>query len=101
MTTYNINMDNGVLKVGFGTPAQNDEIVVDATKRLNEMIASAEITGGEVIRINGAASLPVAMAVGHRLAHLYQCVACWDPKLSKYVVAIAHGPKYQVGELLD
>jgi hypothetical protein len=30
-----------------------------------------------------------------------QAVAVYDPKLSKYVVSIAHGCKYRVGDLVD
>ncbi|MFO0099621.1 MAG: CRISPR-associated protein Csx3 [Aphanizomenon sp.] len=28
-------------------------------------------------------------------------MACYDPKLQKYVVAISHNPKYQIGDLVD
>jgi CRISPR-associated protein Csx3 len=102
MSTYNITInDNGVLRVGFGNPAQNDQIVKDATKRLDEMIAASEITGGEVVRINGPASLPVAMALTHKLAHMYQAVACFDPKLGRYVVSVAHGDRFSVGDLIE
>jgi len=102
MSTYNIALINGgTLKIGFGSPAQNDQIVKDAEMRLDEMIANGELAGGDVIRVNGPASLPVGMVLAHKLAHLYQAVACFDPKLSKYVVAIAHGDKFAVGELID
>ena len=101
MTAYNIALTDGVLKVGFGAPAQNDQIVKDAETRLDEMISTGELKGGDVIRVNGPASLPVAMVLAHKLAHLYQAVACFDPKLSRYVVAIAHGDKYAVGDLVD
>lgn len=101
MPAYSITLVESALKIGFGLPAQNDQIVKDATARLDEMANSGELIGGEVIRVNGPASLPVAMVLAHKLAHLYQAVACFDPKLSKYVVAIAHGDKYAVGDLLD
>jgi|SRR3989338_3920935 len=101
MNTYNISIVDGVLKVGFGAPAQNDQIVKDAETRLNEMVEAKELTGGEIIRVNGPASLPVAMVLAHKLGHLYQAVACFDPKLSKYVVGIAHGDKFTVGQLVD
>lgn len=101
MSTYNIALTEGTFKIGFGSPAQNDQIVKDAEARLDEMVAMGELKGGDVIRVNGPASLPVAMVLAHKLAHLYQAVACFDPKLSKYVVAIAHGDKYAVGDLLD
>jgi CRISPR-associated protein Csx3 len=99
--TYNVNLTDGILRIGFGTPAQNDQIVKDVETRLSEMTAGGELTGGEVIRVNGPASLPVAMVLAHKLCHLYQAVACFDPKLGKYVVAIAHGDKYAVGDLVE
>ena len=39
--------------------------------------------------------------LAHKLNHLYQAVAVYDPKLSKYVVAIAHGGRYSVGDLVE
>jgi CRISPR-associated protein Csx3 len=102
MASYNLNLDtDGVLRISFGDPAQNDQIVMDAARRLDELVKSGQISGGEVIRVNGPASLPAAMVIAHGLAHLYQAVACFDPKLKQYVVAIAHGDNYQVGNLLD
>jgi CRISPR-associated protein Csx3 len=102
VATYEINLEtDGILRIGFGSPAQNDQIVKDAAKRLDEMIKSGAVAGGEVIRVNGPASLPVAMTLAHSLSHLYQAVACYDPKLSRYVVAIAHGDKYKAGDLID
>ena len=103
MTTFNIDMEtNGELKIGFNKdqPAQNDQLVKDATKRIDFMIANKIITGGEMIKINGPASLPVAMVLAHKLGHLYQAVACYDPKLAKYIITIAHGNVYSVGELI-
>jgi CRISPR-associated protein Csx3 len=102
VTTYNISLEtDGTLRISFGDPAQNDQIVRDAAQRLDELVKSGQIAGGEIIRINGPASLPVAMTLAHGLGHLYQAVACYDPKLSSYVVAIAHGDKYRVGDLID
>lgn len=100
MAAYNIKLENGVLRVGFGDPAQNDSIVRDAEARLAEMETAGEFTGG-VIRVNGPASLPVAMVLAHHLAHRFEAVACFDPKLAKYVVAIAHGGNYAIGQLID
>jgi CRISPR-associated protein Csx3 len=102
MASYKISLEDGnVLKVGFGDPAQNDQIVRDVVARLAEMEQAGELNGGGLIKLNGPASLPVAMVLAHKLAHLYQAVACFDPKLSKYVVAITHGDKYAVGDLID
>ncbi len=102
MTSYNIEFDpkTNILTVGFGEPAQNNQLVIDADKRLQTLINEKQITGGEIIKINGPASLPVAMVIAHKLTHLYQAIAVYDPKLSKYVVSIAHGDKYAIGDLL-
>ena len=101
MSTYNVSLTDGILKIGFGAQAQNDQIVKDAESGLDALIESGELKGGEVIRVNGPASLPVAMVIAHKVNHLYGAVACFDPKLSKYVVAISHDPSYAVGDLID
>jgi CRISPR-associated protein Csx3 len=102
MATYKIELEDGnVLKLGFGDPAQNDQIVRDAYARLTEMMESGELSGGEIVKINGPASLPVAMVIAHAIAHRYGAVACFDPKLGKYVVSIAHGDQYSVGDLIE
>jgi CRISPR-associated protein Csx3 len=84
------------IDIGFGAPAQNDLIVRDAVAAL----ARLELKGGKGIKLNGPASLPVAMALGHSVAHLYGFVACFDPKLGRYVVAISHDPAYKPGDLM-
>lgn len=102
MASYYIEIEQGnILRIRFGEPAQNDQIVKDAAECLDKLIKSKQILGGEVIRINGPVAVPVAMVLAHGLCHLYQAVACYDPKLTKYVVAIAHGDKYKVGDLID
>lgn len=90
-----------VLRVRFGDPAGNDEIVRHVAARLDEMKAGGEFAGGKLLRIDGPASLPVCMAVSHELAHLYAALAWYDPKLRKHVVAISHDPDHRVGDLLD
>ena len=50
MTTYNIEFKDGILRVRFGEPAQNDQIVKDAAARLEEMTTSGELTGGQLDR---------------------------------------------------
>jgi len=102
MAAYKILKEEGdLLRVAFGDPAQNDKIVRDAARRLDEMIASGELAGGPVIRINGPASLPVAVAIAHAIAHLYEVVAVFDPKLGRYVVSVSHGTRLRVGDLID
>jgi len=101
MSSYKIEKTGDVLSVGFGQPAQNDQIVKDAEARLSEMVENGELGGGPLIKVNGPASLPVAMVLCHKLAHMYAAVACFDPKMMKYVVAVAHGGTYEVGDLLE
>ncbi len=101
MATYNIILEGNTLRVGFGDPAQNDQIVKDAVARLGEMVEAGELAGGPIIKINGPASLPVAVAIAHAIAHLYEVVGVFDPKLSKYVVAVSHGDSYKPGDLID
>jgi CRISPR-associated protein Csx3 len=82
--------------VGFGDPANNDQIVPAALAALGKL----NLTGGRGILFHGAASLPVAMALAHAVAHLYQFVACFDPKLERFVVAISHAPDVRPGDLI-
>ena len=103
-STYIITRDaGGVLRVAFGVPSTNDQIVKDAVTRLDVMTKADELSGGGLLKINGPASLPVAMILGHKLSHLFEAIACFDPKLNKYVVVISHSsnPNYVVGNLID
>ena len=101
MSAYNIEMNDSVMKVGFGEPSQNDEIVRAAVARLNEMTENGELSGGDIVKINGPASLPVAVAIAHGVNHLFETVAVFDPKLGKYVVSVTHGTEYKPGDLID
>ncbi len=102
MTIYNIELDNGILKVGFGKePASNDLLVREAAGILTEMIKSGEISGGEILKVSGPASLPVAMQIAAKVQHLFGAIAVFDPKMQKYVVAITHNPSYQLGGLVE
>ncbi|PIR86774.1 MAG: CRISPR-associated protein Csx3 [Candidatus Harrisonbacteria bacterium CG10_big_fil_rev_8_21_14_0_10_49_15] len=105
MSLYNVDIEKQegglLIRVSFGSPAQNDQIVLETATRLEELEAAGELSGGGVARVNGPASLPVAMVLAHHLAHRFTGVACFDPKMGKYVVAIAHGGQYAVGDLID
>lgn len=104
MATYNISISSvsvatttaDLFKVGFGDPAQNDQIVKDADQRL----ADLGIQGGRIALVNGPASLPVAVVVAHRLVHLYGVVAIFDPKMAGYIVAASHDPSYPLGTVI-
>jgi CRISPR-associated protein Csx3 len=86
-----------LLRVRFGDEAgTNAEIVRDAVLE----IRSLNLPGGRGVKVNGSASLPVAFALCHEIAHKYGFVSVWDPKLGKYVVAVSHDPLVAVGMLL-
>ena len=103
MGTYNITVEpDNILRLKFGeTSAQNDMLVKEAVQIITTLINDGKVTGGELIKLNGPATIPVAFALAHKLNHLYQAVAVYDPKLSKYVVAVAHGGRYRLGDLID
>ena len=100
-TTYSIKAEtNHILRVAFGAPAGNDRIIQDAEAQLSALIQTGRLPGGKLLKINGPASMPVAMLLGHRLSHLYETLACFDPKLGRYVVVSSHGGEHQLGDLL-
>ncbi|MBW4478575.1 MAG: CRISPR-associated protein Csx3 [Tolypothrix brevis GSE-NOS-MK-07-07A] len=99
MSTYDINFDGDVLQVGFGeTLATGDKIVRDvvvrldhALAKLNGVIASGEIPGGELIKINGRTSVLVSQVLAYKLGQVYSAIAFFDPKqgekgLDRYVI---------------
>lgn len=100
-TYYVINLDGDVLKVGFGDPASNDTIVKDVERTLQELKEDGKLVGGPLLKINGPASLPVAVVLAHGLTHIYGAIAVFDPKLQKYVVSVSHNPDFSVGDLID
>lgn len=85
------------IQIGFGSPAQNPQILTDAI----QLIRDEHLSGGKLIRFNGPCSLPVAMALAHEVGHLYGAVACFDPKMACYVICISHDPEFTLGQLID
>lgn len=101
MAAYYIALESDpagdILRVGFGDLATGDAVMRDAKTAL----AALEFSGGKLLRVNGPASLPVAMAIAHIVAHRYGAIAVYDPKLSGYIVAISHDPQWLVGEIIQ
>lgn len=105
MKTYQMHWQGDILKVGFvdknpdGTSitADGDEIVRDAAARLQEMEAAGEFRGGDLLKIDGRASLLVSYAIAHHVTHLYRAIAIADTRLNAYVVAISTAAEYPVG----
>lgn len=106
MTTYYINLEHDVLKVRFGKPAHGDQVVRDAAVRLDEMMASGELSGGKLLKIDGPASVAVSYLIAHKISQLYGAIAVFDPKIGKpgykaYIVAATHTPAYKLGEVIE
>lgn len=104
MSTYNVTRTTAevcgiaadLYRIGFGTPAQNDQIVRDAQASIE---AIGEV-GGQLALVNGPASLPVAVVVAHHLLHRYAAVGIFDPKMAGYVMAASHGSDYALGDVI-
>lgn len=101
-STYNVSFDGQVLQIGFGAASDNDRKVVDAKAGCESVQQEVVAANLDVLRVNGAASLPVAMTVAHAFAHLVPAIACFDPKINggSYVVSISHSPNYKVGDVI-
>ena len=101
MLTYIIEKTaDDLLTIKFGADSENDKKVVDAAAQLTDLKDTGKLSGGELMKVNGPASLPVAMVLAHELGHIYGAIACFDPKMKGYVVSIAHGGKYTVGQVI-
>lgn len=85
-----------LLKISFGAPAQNDQIVKDAAAALE----GAALAGGELVLLNGPASLPAACVIAHAVAHRFKAVGVFDPKMGGYVVAISHDENRPLGTFI-
>ena len=101
MSAFSLCRDGSVLWVGFGEPATGDAVVRDAVRELRKMETSGELAGGGLLCVNGRCSVPVAIMLGHALAHLFSAVAVFDPKLDRYIVSISHDPDLAVGQLIE
>jgi CRISPR-associated protein Csx3 len=108
MATYKIETSNvlvagtpaTMIKVGFGDPAQNDQIVRDVESRMKELFPAEGDNGGSLALVNGPASLPVAVVLTHHLAHRFAAIGVFDPKMAAYIVATSHGGDYAVGDVI-
>lgn len=103
---YNISfeplVDNiHLLKVGFGEEqTDNRSLVQDVESQIMGMLKKGTITGGNILCIDGAATLPIISVLTHRTCHLYGAIAVFDPKLMGYVVTVSHTGAYKVGDLI-
>jgi CRISPR-associated protein Csx3 len=99
--------EGDTLKVGFNpqVTAEGDKIVTDTVAQLEQLYASGKLKGN-LLKINGRASVLSSYVIAHKVAHLYGTIALFDPKigdkgLDRYIVAISHGEDYRVGDTFD
>jgi len=85
------------VRTDFGEPATNAVIVTEA----QSVLEGLHLDGGRGIKFTGPLSIPLAFVIAHLVAHRYGFVACFDPKLSQYVVVISHDPGVRVGDLIS
>lgn len=96
---YNVELQGDVLRVGFtDQPANNDDLVKEAVRKVRLYIDDLH---GVFLKINGAASLAVAIAIACQVKGVVSGIAVFDPKLQKYVVVHTLNPYYQLGDLID
>ncbi|MBC6434188.1 CRISPR-associated protein Csx3, partial [Nostoc sp. HG1] len=106
MTTYHINLEGDILKVRFGKPANGDQVIRDAAVRLDEMMASGELSGGKILKIDGPASVAVSYLIAHKVSQLYGVIAVFDPKIGRrgyktFITTVSQTPAYKIGELIE
>ena len=104
-STFFASVEGDLLKV-FYLKAPGNQIAADAAARIDELIAAGELKGGKLIRIYGIATLLTSYVIAHRLEHLYSAIAVFDPKIcdvgiDKYIVALSHGFKGEIGSVLE
>ena len=100
MSSFHIAREGQILTVGFGDPATGDVIVQDASEALREIADRGELGGGGLLCINGRCTVPVAVLLGHSVAHIFAAVGVFDPKLNGYIVCISHDPAHPVGTVI-
>jgi CRISPR-associated protein Csx3 len=99
--TYRVEVEDqsgGVvtLKLAFGEPAENPRIVIDAI----DAVSALNLEGGKGVKLDGPCTVPVAVAIGHAVGHLFGFVAFLDPKLNQFVVCVSHDPNVRPGDLI-
>lgn len=108
MTTYSMHLVGDTLKVDFAKtdedkpiPADGDAVVRDVQLLVRQMIASGELTGGNLLKIQGRISVAASYTLAHEVAHLYRVIAVSDTRLGAYVVVSSTAAEYPLACRLD
>ena len=104
-STFSANVEGDILKVDC-IRTNGNQIAIDASARIKELIASGQLRGGKLIRINGKATLLSSYVIASLLGHLYSAIAVYDPKIcdvgiDRYIVALSHGSGMAIGSILE
>jgi CRISPR-associated protein Csx3 len=105
MSSYQMQLEADLLRVGFTAPASGEDIVKDVHQQLSEMINSGKLTGGKLLKINGRISVLASYTLAHEVFHRFGAIAVFDPKvgteeLGGYVITISHTPNYLLGAII-
>ncbi|MGB7441426.1 MAG: hypothetical protein WA919_10190 [Coleofasciculaceae cyanobacterium] len=108
MTTYSMQLVGDTLKVDFAKtdgdkpiPADGDRIVQDVQFLVRQMIASGQLTGGNLLKIQGRISVLASYTLSHEVAHLYRAIAVSDTRLGAYVVVSSTAAEYPFSSRID
>lgn len=108
MTPYQIQLCQDTLKVDFAKtpngeaiPADGDQIIAIVESQLEQMIASQQLPGGNLLKILGRIPVLASYTFAHKLADLYRAIAVCDPRLEAYVVVISTVAEYPLGSRID
>jgi hypothetical protein len=87
------------IKMGFGAASGNDQKVVDAQAQANS-IKEGESIFGKPLFLNGRVSTQVAALLGAQFAHVVPAIGTFEPATASYVISVAHGSDYRVGQTI-
>jgi CRISPR-associated protein Csx3 len=100
--TFEIKVEGkNILRVGFVGRAEGNQVVRDASARLDELISSGVFPSGGLVKINGPLSIPVALMLSHRLMKRFRAVGTYDRRSAKYIISASEDSAYRVGDLVD
>jgi CRISPR-associated protein Csx3 len=108
MVSYHLRLREKTLYVGFNREqsASGDRLVRDAASQIDQLIRQGQLTGGELLKVDGPQSVAIAYVLAQRLTPLYGAIAVLDPKVCRpgyrvYIVAISRNPDYPLGSLIE
>ncbi|MGY6528530.1 MAG: hypothetical protein ACXITR_01245 [Cyanobacterium sp.] len=77
-----------------------DSLTREVEEKINQLIATKQLKGGKLLKINGKSSVLASFVIAHKVCHLYANVAVFDPKIDGYVTVTRHGGLYPIGHYL-